>query len=82
MRDACTNSRDLAIIDMLVSTGMRVEMVTLKEDVNFQERECVVLGKGDKQEYFDARTKFICRGIWHRTDEIIHFYLFKIRINL
>lgn len=61
MRDACQNERDLAIIDMLSSTGMRVgEMVNLKRsDVNFQERECVVLGKGDKQRtvYFDARTK-------------------------
>lgn len=61
MRDACQNDRDLAIIDMLSSTGMRVgEMVILKrEDINFQERECVVLGKGDKQRtvYFDARTK-------------------------
>lgn len=61
MRDVCQNERDLAIIDMLASTGMRVgEMVNLKRaDVNFQERECVVLGKGDKQRtvYFDARTK-------------------------
>lgn len=61
MRDACGNPRDLAIIDMLVSTGMRVgEMVKLKRsDVNLTERECVVLGKGDKQRtvYFDARAK-------------------------
>lgn len=61
MRDVCQNERDLAIIDMLASTGMRVgEMVNLKRsDINFQERECVVLGKGDKQRtvYFDARTK-------------------------
>lgn len=61
MRDVCQNERDLAIIDMLASTGMRVgEMVNLKRsDINFQERECVVLGKGDKQRtvYFDARAK-------------------------
>jgi site-specific recombinase XerD len=61
MRDNCQNARDLAIIDMLVSTGMRVgEMVLLdKSDINFTERECVVLGKGDKERtvYFDARTK-------------------------
>lgn len=61
MRDVCQNERDLAIIDMLASTGMRVgEMVNLKRsDINFQERECVVLGKGDKQRtvYFDARVK-------------------------
>ena len=61
MRDNCTELRDLAMIDMLASTGMRVgEMVLLKrEDIDFNERECVVFGKGDKERivYFDARTK-------------------------
>ena len=61
MRDSCTELRDLAMIDMLASTGMRVgEMVLLnRNDINFSERECVVLGKGNKQRivYFDARTK-------------------------
>ena len=49
MRDNCAEIRDLAIIDMLASTGMRVgEMVLLnKADINFNERECVVFGKGD-----------------------------------
>lgn len=61
LRDNCTELRDLAMIDMLASTGMRVgEMVLLnREDINFNERECVVFGKGDKERivYFDARTK-------------------------
>lgn len=61
MRDNCTTGRDLAIIDMLASSGMRVgEMVTLnRDDINFNERECVVFGKGNKERlvYFDARTK-------------------------
>ena len=61
MRDNCTELRDLAMIDLLASTGMRVgEMVLLnREDIDFAERECVVLGKGDKERmvYFDARTK-------------------------
>jgi len=61
MRDNCSSIRDLAIVDILASTGMRVgELVLLnKEDVNFQERECKVLGKGNKERivYFDARTK-------------------------
>ena len=61
MRDNCTELRDLAIIDMLASTGMRVgEMVLLnREDIDFNERECVVFGKGGKERivYFDARTK-------------------------
>ena len=61
MRDNCDNLRDLALIDILASTGMRVgELVLLnKDDINFNERECVVFGKGDKERvvYFDARTK-------------------------
>lgn len=61
LRDACEEIRDLAIVDLLASTGMRVgELVTLnREDVNFHERECVVFGKGGSERvvYFDARTK-------------------------
>lgn len=61
MRDNSRSLRDLAIIDILASTGMRVgELVQLnREDINFEERECVVLGKGNKERmvYFDARTK-------------------------
>lgn len=61
MRDYCDTSRDLAIIDILASTGMRVgELVKLnRNDIDFQNRECVVTGKGNKQRkvYFDARTK-------------------------
>lgn len=61
LRDSCTELRDLALIDILASTGMRVgELVRLNRvDINFNERECVVLGKGDKERivYFDARTK-------------------------
>ena len=61
MRDHCDELRDLAIIDMLASTGMRIgEMVLLNRgDINYNERECVVFGKGDKERvvYFDARTK-------------------------
>lgn len=61
MRDNCTTLRDLAIIDILASTGMRVgEMVLLnRNDIDFNERECIVFGKGSKERvvYFDARTK-------------------------
>lgn len=61
MRDNCTEFRDLAMIDMLASTGMRVgEMVLLnRSDIDFNERECIVFGKGNKERvvYFDARTK-------------------------
>ena len=61
LRDQCRHSRDLAMIDLLISTGIRVgELVNLnRSDINFSERECIVLGKGDKERrvYFDARAK-------------------------
>ena len=61
LRDACDEIRDLAMIDLLASTGMRVgELVRLnREDINFYERECLVFGKGNSERivYFDARTK-------------------------
>src|SRR5574344_206788 len=61
MRANCNEIRDLAIIDLLNSTGIRVgELVRLnKKDIDFNERECVVVGKGDKQRkvYFDAKAK-------------------------
>lgn len=61
LRDACACSRDLAIIDLLASTGMRVgELVKLnRSDMCFESRECIVRGKGDKERkvYFDARAK-------------------------
>ena len=73
MRDECDGIRDLAIIDILASTGMRVgELVRLnKKDIDFQNRECIVLGKGNKQRkvYFDARTKLhLQKYIDSRTD--------------
>ena len=72
-RDNCTELRDLAIIDMLASTGMRVgEMVLLnRNDIDFNERECIVFGKGSKERvvYFDARTKIHLQNyLGSRTD--------------
>lgn len=61
MREKCKNIRDLTIIEMLYSTGIRVgELINLNiRDVNFAERSCIVLGKGNKQRevYFDVKTK-------------------------
>ena len=73
LRDRCNNSRDLAMIDMLSSTGMRVgELVHLnRQDVNFEERQCVVFGKGNKERlvYFNARTKIHLQAyLAERTD--------------
>lgn len=74
MRDNCTTSRDLAMIDILASTGMRVgELVRLnRSDVNFESRECIVFGKGSKERpvYFDARTKIHLKNyLDSRTDD-------------
>lgn len=61
LRGSCQHARDLAIIDLLYSTGIRVgELVRLnRKDINFNDRECIVLGKGDKERkvYFDAKAK-------------------------
>lgn len=74
MRDHCEGIRDLALIDLLASTGMRVgELVKLNwNDIDFENRECIVTGKGDKQRrvYFDARTKIhLQRYLAERIDD-------------
>lgn len=74
LRDACATKRDLAVIDLLASTGMRIgELVRLNiSDVNLQERECLVTGKGNKQRpvYFDARAKLhLAEYLQARTDQ-------------
>ena len=73
LRDNCTNIRDLAMIELLYSTGIRVgELVRLNiDDVLFNERECTVLGKGDSERivYFDAKTKIhLLKYLESRTD--------------
>lgn len=73
LRDGCHSIRDLAIIDLLYSTGMRVgELVNLDiDDINFEERECIVYGKGNKERrvYFDAKAKLhIQKYLAERTD--------------
>lgn len=73
LRDFCCESRDLAIIDLLYSTGMRVgELVNLNiEDIDLEKRECIVYGKGDKERrvYFDAKAKVhLKQYIESRTD--------------
>ena len=74
MRDNCDNLRDLAMLDFLSSTGVRVgELVNLnRQDIDFENRECIVLGKGNKERkvYFDARTKIhLQKYLASRTDK-------------
>ena len=73
LRDSCHELRDIAMIDLLLSTGMRVgELVKInREDIDFQERQCVVFGKGNKERevYFNARTKIhLKKYLNQRTD--------------
>ena len=74
LRDNCKNRRDLAMIDLLASTGIRVgELVKLnRSDIDFYERQCIVFGKGNKerQVYFNARTKLhLQQYLKSRTDD-------------
>lgn len=74
LRDSCTELRDIAMIDLLASTGMRVgELVNLnRADIDFHERQCVVFGKGNKERevYFNARTKIHLQNYLNsRTDD-------------
>ena len=74
LRDNCTEKRDLAILDILASTGIRVgELVKLnRSDIDFHERQCVVFGQGSKERtvYFNARTKIhLEQYIAERTDD-------------
>ncbi len=74
LRDKCTCSRDLAMIDLLYSTGIRVgELVNLNiNDIDFSARECVVFGKGGKERrvYFDAKAKLhLLKYIDSRVDD-------------
>lgn len=74
LRDTCSNVRDLAILELLISTGMRVgELTKLNiSDMNFQERSCIVLGKGnsEREVYFSAKSKmYIKKYLETRTDD-------------
>ena len=73
LRDTCSNVRDLAILELLISTGMRIgELTRLNiSDMNFQERSCIVLGKGnaEREVYFSAKSKmYIKKYLETRTD--------------
>ena len=74
LRDTCSNVRDLAILELLISTGMRVGEITRLNisDMNFQERSCIVLGKGNSERvvYFSAKSKmYIKKYLETRTDD-------------
>lgn len=86
MRDTCDNLRDLALIDILASTGMRVgELVLLnKDDISFDERECVVFGKEIKNEWYilTQERKFICKIILIPDRIAMKRYLFRLKHHI
>ena len=74
LRDNCKEIRDLTLIEILSSTGIRVgELVKInRKDIDFHERSCIVTGKGNKERevYFDARTKIhLKQYLKTRTDD-------------
>ncbi len=73
IRDHCSEIRDLAMIDLLYSTGIRVgELVNLNiSDVDLEQRECIVYGKGDKERrvYFDAKAKIHLQNYFASRDD-------------
>ncbi len=80
LRDHCTELRDLAIIDLLYSTGIRVgELVNLdRTDLDLEQRECIVFGKGDKERkvYFDAKAKIhLQKYLESRTDDNLALFV-------
>lgn len=84
IRDNCTHVRDIAIIDLLASTGMRVgELVLLNRfDIDFNNKECIVFGKGDKERrvYFDSPTKIhLIRYLNSRTDKNDALFVSKLK---
>lgn len=73
IRCACSSERDLAIIDLLSGSGMRVSELTglNRDDVNFETNEVKVFGKGAKERtcFLTGRAKVHLR--WYlesRTD--------------
>lgn len=84
IRDNCNHIRDIAIIDLLASTGMRVgELVLLNRfDIDFNNKECIVFGKGDKERrvYFDSTTKIhLIRYLNSRTDKNDALFVSKLK---
>ncbi len=73
LKSGCDNLRDKAIICFLKSTGCRISEVTQlnRDDIDFQNLECIVLGKGNKQRtvYIDPVTGMIIQEyLASRTD--------------
>lgn len=51
LKDSCTTIRDRTIVNFLLSTGARISEVCALDicDIDFDKKECIVLGKGDKE---------------------------------
>lgn len=82
LRDNVSNIRDLTIIDLLFSIGMRVgELIRVnKKDIDFEYRECIVFGKGNKERkaYFDAKAKIHLEEYLNQEKMIMKLYLLHL----
>ena len=74
LKNACTNLRDLALIEFLYASGCRVsEVVKLdRSDIKFHSRDVVVLGKGGKERRIyltEVATMHLANYLAQRRDE-------------
>ena len=74
LRNACTSIRDKALVEFMYSTGCRVsEVVNMnKTDVNFENKEVVLFGKGNKHRtaYLNAKAELALKSYLEiRTDD-------------
>ena len=74
LRNACNSIRDKALVEFMYSTGCRVsEVVNMnKADVNFENKEVVLFGKGNKHRtaYLNAKAELALKSYLEiRTDD-------------
>lgn len=82
IRESCKNHRDRAIVELLLSSGIRVgELTNIKiDEVNFDRKELIVFGKGEKERivYFNDTSKmYILKYLSERTDDNPYLFVGK-----
>lgn len=82
LKESCTCSRDKAIIAFLLSTGCRISEVCAlnRNSVDFQSKECTVLGKGNKERTVfvdDVTVMLLKRYFDERTDDSVALFAGK-----
>lgn len=82
LKEKCKSTRDKAIICVLLSTGCRISEITQlnRNDINFQKKQCKVLGKGNKERivYMDDVTLLLLtRYFSERKDDLPAVFIGK-----